>query len=337
MVIGLSTTIRRYRIAALATVLAAALPLTAYSDTPCDSLNDRSATVNWYGRIDALGLARNNTTDRTSVIRVAGEGLPTTGTTVLRTSDLSFGLEAGTAALIGWRVDDRRAWEAAYFGVYDWRDSVSAAGDNDLALPGDLGLVSLDFYAADRMQLEYSSDLTSVEFNHVQRMDEWSWLAGFRFLELDESFLITADDFDTGRSQYSIDARNRLYGGQLGLRWDRHRRWCDWQANVKAGLFGNDAAQTQFVTDFPPGFELRPTTTANSGAVAFVSEASLALAVPLTETWSVRTAYNLLWLEGVALAPDQLDFNDTPTSGSDIDTSGGLFAQGISLGLAAQW
>jgi hypothetical protein len=47
--------------------------------------------------------------------------------------------------------------------------------------------------------------------------------------------------------------------------------------------------------------------------------------------------YNLIWIEGVALAPDQLDFTNTTTSGSGIDTDGGVFLHGVNAGLEARW
>lgn len=57
------------------------------------------------------------------------------------------------------------------------------------------------------------------------------------------------------------------------------------------------------------------------------------------ELWSrpssrgIRAGYNLIRLAGVALAPDQWDFTDTLTSGSQLVGGGGLFLHGANLGL----
>jgi PAS domain S-box-containing protein len=42
-------------------------------------------------------------------------------------------------------------------------------------------------------------------------------------------------------------------------------------------------------------------------------------------------------IEGVALAPNQLDFTNTPDSGTDVHTNGGVFFHGVNLGLEARW
>jgi hypothetical protein len=44
-----------------------------------------------------------------------------------------------------------------------------------------------------------------------------------------------------------------------------------------------------------------------------------------------------MWIEGVATAPDQLDFTDTSTSGSHVVSNGGLFLHGANVGLEARW
>jgi hypothetical protein len=45
----------------------------------------------------------------------------------------------------------------------------------------------------------------------------------------------------------------------------------------------------------------------------------------------------VIGIGGLALAPDQLDFTDTPTSGSEIHNSGWIFAHGLTAGLERRW
>ena len=56
-----------------------------------------------------------------------------------------------------------------------------------------------------------------------------------------------------------------------------------------------------------------------------------------TDVWGFRAGYNMLWIEGVALAPDQLDFTNTPTSGRALVASNGVFYHGVNVGLEARW
>jgi len=69
--------------------------------------------------------------------------------------------------------------------------------------------------------------------------------------------------------------------------------------------------------------------------VAFVGELSLVPMYRLNNSWTLRCGYNLLWIEGVALAPDQLDFSIAQTGGQD--TNGGIFAHGVNVGLEAHF
>ena len=74
------------------------------------------------------------------------------------------------------------------------------------------------------------------------------------------------------------------------------------------------------------------------GPAAIVASVSIGagetIIVVKTGSWA---GYNLLWIEGVALAPDQLDFTNTPTSGTGLTSSSGLFLHGFSAGLEGRW
>jgi hypothetical protein len=45
----------------------------------------------------------------------------------------------------------------------------------------------------------------------------------------------------------------------------------------------------------------------------------------------------MIWLSGVALAPDQWDFTNTAASGTTLVGGGGVFLHGANLGLEARW
>ena len=48
-----------------------------------------------------------------------------------------------------------------------------------------------------------------------------------------------------------------------------------------------------------------------------------------------RASYDFMWITGVALAPEQLQFVANPVN--RINTNGMIFAQGVSLGLEWLW
>ncbi|MCL4201926.1 MAG: BBP7 family outer membrane beta-barrel protein [Pirellulaceae bacterium] len=269
---------------------------------------------------------------------------------VLSTNDLNFDLTAGPRVLVGWRPacpTRCSAWELSYFGLYDWQASGRATGDNNLAIPGDLGLDSNNFQNADAIEARYRSNLHNIELNCVKSCCQcdatFDFLTGFRFIYLDERFSLFGDDrTDEGRSSYDIDADNFLFGLQMGGRYTRH--WNRWslQLSGKAGVFLNHAEQSQRVLDDPVvediPFELRERVSANGHSVAALGELGIVAIRPINDVWSLRLGYTALGLGGVALAPGQLDFSNIDgVSGTGLNRSGWVFLHGGLVGLEANW
>src|SRR6185503_5716909 len=136
------------------------------------------------------------------------------------------------------------AWELSYFGIFGWngRDQVTGAGN--LAIPGDLGLNTNNFFGADLISTNYESDLHNVELNCIKsccacedtRLD---FITGFRYLFLNDNFTLTATDLQEGTSSYAVNANNNLVGLQLGGRMTHS--YCKWAVELtgKAGVFYN--------------------------------------------------------------------------------------------------
>lgn len=297
---------------------------------PCD------CGPRWYAQFDALFLDRTNrAVDRAVVLN------DTTGDTILSVRDLDFNGAAGPRLVLGRQLDDFHAWEALYFGTHDWDAFRTARDENNLDIPPDLVVPATDFDNADVMKLSYGAELHNAELNYLwaRRGNLWngvSLLAGFRYVDLEERFNINSLDNDGTRSDYTITARNRLYGGQIGLRAVRRGcRW-GWDFTGKAGVFGNDTYQQQFVGDEGNTITLRDTFTSN-GVASFVGDLNTSLQYKLTDVWSIRGGYNVLWIEGVSLAADQLDFGFPGADRSDPRDRGGVFMHGANVGLEARW
>ena len=293
----------------------------------------------------------------------------TTGTTLLATSDLDFDFDPGLRATVGMRLCEGRALEFSYFGLFSGDASAVAVKPDPnafLIFPGNLaGNVFVDM---NRVRVNYSSWLHSFEMNlpccygcceefdsgkggdKGKGCDEYGcgdvgyrsveWFAGFRYLNLGEELDISARRVVAGLVEdgsYNIRTANNLYGAQLGARLRRSRGQFGWDVTGKAGIFGNAADQTQSVTDFP-NFPLRPIVSSSGGAVAFVGEINLSAFYHLTDVWNLRAGYNAMWVEGLALAPDQLDFNFAAApSGNQLHRGGGMFLHGVNVGLEGRW
>ena len=279
---------------------------------------------------------------------------PNTGTTFLSTSDFNSNFNPGFQATVGMRLCGGRAVEFDYFGLFGGNATATAVRPDPsafLTFPNNLaGNVFVDM---DRADVNYSSSVQSFALNWLcccgccdesccgeVSCQSFTWFAGFRYLNLNERFNISAQRTVAGTVEegtYNISTNNNLYGAQLGARLRRTRGRLGWEGTGFAGIFGNDASQTQQVTDFP-SFPLRPTVSSSRGGVAFVGGANLSGLYNLTNVWNLKAGYNVIWIESVALAPDQLDFNFAASpSGNQLHNGGGMFLHGVNVGLEGRW
>jgi hypothetical protein len=262
--------------------------------------------------------------------------LDTAGNTLLTSGDVDPPGSTGMRLTLNYRSNCERSWQAVYFGTHHWHGTANVEQANDLRIPGDLALATLDFLFADQMRVDYSSRIHNVEINRWWHRYNFSLLAGFRHINLNETFNIHGRDFSTSGSDYRVDSYNNLIGGQIGAQLDRCHGRLSWDVTGKAGVFGNAAGQSTLLGDFDNTFVLRDLTN-HEGNVAFVGDISLSAAWRINGFLSMRGGYNVMWLEGLALAPDQLDFTSTPTAGSAVRTGGGVLLHGAHVGIYGQW
>jgi hypothetical protein len=250
-----------------------------------------------------------------------------------------FDVGVGPRIIASRKGDDESSWEAEYFGVFgmdahaDQSNASSAGG-----IPN-----SATFSSQVDAHYRYESSLANLEFNFVRKRESLYFLVGFRYLLLDEEYRMhgeTSSGLDplpsipaSGqlnpinapseivRTTFtSIDpAINNLIGGQLGLRWRRDNDLWFYEATGKAGVFGNVYRIGRDIT---------------KGQVAFVSDLNFSAGLHLTDIWSVRAGYNLLWIDGVALAPQQEFYFPFLRS---INSDNNIFLQGVNVGLEAVW
>ena len=306
-----------------------------------------------YGQVDALFLMRYPRIARQPIVVDSN-----TNTTFLSTSDINSNFNPGLWATFGLRLRRGRALEFDYFGLFEGNASaVTVKPDPSSFLTFPNNLAGNVFVDMDRAQVNYASSLQSFAVNLAcccgccdgcadecgcgeVRCRSFSWFGGFRYLNLGERLNISAQRTVSGAVEegaYNIHTTNNLYGMQLGGRLRRTRGRFGWESTGAAGIFGNDAQQRQSVTDFP-NFPLRPTVSSSRGEVAFVSGANFSALYLLNNVWNLRAGYNILWIEGLALAPDQLDFNFAASqSGNQLHNGGGVFFHGVNVGLEARW
>ena len=307
-----------------------------------------------YAIADVLFLQRDN--QSTDQLLAASSG-----NAVLTTGQPQFATQPALRLFYGSVNDCDAGWEVGYLGVWNMFASRTAGGPDDLQAADPLALLVPEFNGRSLARATYASTLNSAEVNVFSRTDDggycrgaaqpwrrcegycrgtFDWLAGFRWAGLDESAGLTL----TGGSSplpgvYSLRSSTNLFGAQLGGRG--RMEWERWALEgwAKAALCGSAMTQSQdpIVDAAVPDPPIRPTQSAAEGGVGFIGDINATLVYRLTDTWGLRAGYNLIWLSGVALAPNQFDFGAASTSGSGLNGGAGLFLHGASLGLEARW
>jgi hypothetical protein len=180
--------------------------------------------------------------------------------------------------------------EVRYFGLYGWGGSTNG--------------------------FTYGSQLQNAEVNVRRWALPWlQVLGGFRWVELMDYLGDT-----TGIAQFRT--RNNLYGGQIGFDAKiLQRRRLRIDGLGKAGAYGNNASST---LSFPtlPGFAFGGA----ANQTAFVGEIGLTGRYAINKHLALRSTYELLWLDGVALANNSLFLGPGVTSNT-------VFYQGAFVGL----
>ena len=175
-----------------------------------------------------------------------------------------------------------------------------------------------------------------------------SYLVGLRYMTVGDGFLWHSqgviDDPDTGQhtvtGDYKVQTENDMLGLQIGA--DLIFRRCKWSWGVhsKVGPYVDFARCKQNIQTVPWG---DPFTTvvlndqfqAIKHKAALVGEVGFEANYKFTPSLTGRVAYDFMWISGLALAPEQLQFTATPEP--TINTNGNIFSQGLTMGLEWSW
>ena len=311
-----------------------------------------------YVVFDALFLDRDNATNNQPILLDGQSGL-NPGGTIFTTRSMTPTTGPGVRLFVGEHGCDETGWEVGYWGVYGWYGDVRADVPGGLAVPGELGKNVRGWDSANTVQANWSSTLNVVELNllrsefsggcepcsprpsrRCRQETEIDWIGGLFWAGLEEQAALQVTPFATRPSTaYRVANSSNLFGGQLGVRgrrtWDRFSL----ESWFKAGLGGAWLSQSASpITDsLPQPFQYRPGRESSDTGMGFLTNMNLSAIYRFTDVWGLRIGYNLAWISGVALAPNQWDFTDTTTSGTGVRGAGGLFLHGANLGLEARW
>ncbi len=255
---------------------------------------------------------------------------PTSGAVLLDADDLSLGYRGGlrfaAARDIGYRDDI----EFEFFYV----DPLSFS--TTVATPGAQMLVYGATFGTDPFNVRYNTDLYNFEINWRRAWGAGcvKTLIGFRMIELSEALTVT--DAISPPQLFVGDIDNHLYGFQLGLEATilRRGRW-EIDGGLKCGIYGNSA---DFDAAFPqagPAAVFHASEDFHTDAT-FAGDLWLGVNYQLTDCLALRLGYQAMWIEGVAVLPEQLDDLAVPILG-ELDMGGSPFYHGAYFGAQLDW
>jgi hypothetical protein len=304
------------------------IPETNWPGEPVDVTGDLlvrgngMAGIGCYAFVDFLSLQHAGSGSFPLLTRDADNS------TVLDAKDIQFPMGFGprvglvlSGLLFGFDLD------LGYFDIPQWSATQS---------PGDTGGLYVPFWrpgnpASPNLTFNYLSRLQSAELSVGWPLisQTLSLTGGFRWFELKENLGATADGGGTTFGLFNSEITNELYTLQLGLdAWLSLGDKFAVGGDLKGGI-GGDAAQHDLggtVNDAPVS------SLAKGSHLCYFGEADVTLAVTVMQNVYMRIGYELLYLDGIDMAVNQLS-SDYSSGNFRPVFNGHLLAHGPTAGL----
>ncbi len=335
---------------------------------------DDFGVCNWYVRADLVLWVRSTPKDRllavdTSDVDDALELIQLPNP--LSAQATSFRIEPGARLTLvrnlGRDFQNRdHNVEFVYLGGFDYSDSVGVSSRDPRMLdtpqaPENVG----GFNRSDRQEFTLTSDFDSAQISvRLQRRPSsdkmvlspdgrWtrqmqptflsSIMGGMRWVRTSEEFRwdsrrngVSEADF---RGDYDINTENNLFGLHIGTDTAWQTSSFRFEMRTQFGALVNFAEQanTVVIVDSDPATTVTGTFVRGEEdeALAFIAEMGWSATYHITECFSFRTSYDFMWIQGIAEAPRQIDF-DFPAP-SEINVGANAFYQGLSAGFEFFW
>jgi hypothetical protein len=291
----------------------------------------------WNAGYDNLAMTRNSGTDRTLLLLDNMDG---TFTPIFNADQLEFNWDYGGRAHLELIGPSGITYQAEYTRIATFVTTRTAnLGGGNLTLPGPLATFA-GFADADSANFFYASAIQTGEFNMIFPFGSFEFLAGYRYMQVDERAQIAT--ISTGAvASFTADSLNVMNGGQVGVlgRWEMFGL-VDFDFDAKFAVMGNEARIDQEAIDSTGTPVSFPGVVYGSKTrVAYVTELGLQGVIPLGASFSFHAGYNVYFIDGVALAPDQFDFNigSSADAGTHVHNHGDIVLQGVNVGLTAVW
>ena len=272
----------------------------------------------------------------------------------LETDDLEYEHEVAPLVTFGHWIDKCTAIEATYWGVSHDADAQSApdlrTGVNGPFLGPYFGVAVASGFNLDSFQDSYlhttsnESDLHNFEINFRRGASIWnSYYAGIRYMYLEEHFNWTSHKTQADPrvfGSYDIDTYNHMVGPQIGGSAARSvTNNCIIGLNGSAGILANFARQNNRIFSRDANVQhANDSEGAEDVDLTTIVQAGLFTGYTVSDSLALQLGYNLIALNGVAVATGQLDSAPNRTATRDwIGTNNDLFYHGPSASAVFLW
>jgi hypothetical protein len=294
-------------------------------------------------KVGALFLHRESNDDLALVTNSFAPG----GTVLLNANDLNLGYEIVADVSLGVKLrvfGTAFGIEGRYFGLTEWGKSRGPFQSSGGAVVQFQTPVGNTFFPAN-ISAKYESYLQSAELNlswhpieerliainGLNVLDKLSVFIGGRFLKLDEAIKITQDiGPGLNTATYKIPVKNKLWGGQFGIEAVPLRiGGLSIEGWAKLIYLNNDMhTRAQITQNVGPGFFAA----ADKDKSTWATEFGIGVKYAFNRYVALSARYQLLWLDKVALSPQQMPVSDPFVGRATVATDSVLY-QGAWVGI----
>jgi hypothetical protein len=289
----------------------------------------------FYAGAEVLYWSRSNSRDVTLLQDEIGN-------TVFDSDDLDLDYEPGFRLTAGYQWDGCNGIVFIFTDVGNWdTDDTVLSEELFLRLPSDgfFPFPGSEFLLG--ANVRSWSELHSGELMYTRACGSGiTLLAGLRYVHEDENLEIQTLDVFGDSAALRTEAENHIFAFQVGA----YGSYCvcdrlsiDGTVKVGAGLNVARMHNTVAFSSLEFGDGVFRDDQDTREKLAFIGEAGLFASYRVSDCLTVRAGYQVLYLSGVALAPEQIDFSADPTVPSDINVNGGILYHGGSLGVMFTW
>ena len=272
-------------------------------------------------RIGAVILTRDRATaDPTSkIFRQADDAI------LLDAGQLELGTAAGLDITLLIPFGRAVELETRYFNDNGWHATHTASAPGGVRFEG-FGTV----LSAEAERTNYRSRLMSFELNLRPRVAEgFPVIIGFRTFQLHERFEVWQVEPAAADALLANRSNNYLWGVQVGaepylMGGDGAFRL---EGAIKGGIYANHAHQSTFSP------LLDTAVSARHDRACFAGGVGLTLDWRFSRFFAARVGYELLWIQGVALAPNQSLVTHLPDGAALLNLGATSFYQGATANL----